>query len=103
MENHLNPGRRVFIRQASLLSASLLTARTGLASHKSNPVILFTSGWQDVNIGDIAHTPGLITLLKKQLPQAKLILWERSRSKKVEAMLHRYYLDLRHHERAHQG
>ncbi|MCK7536068.1 MAG: hypothetical protein MZV63_36325 [Marinilabiliales bacterium] len=26
---------------------------------KNNPVIMIVSGWQDVNIGDIAHTPGL--------------------------------------------
>ena len=93
--NQKNHSRRDFLRQASLLSASLLTTQVGWATGKSNPVILFTSGWQDVNIGDIAHTPGLIALLKKRLPQAKLILWKRSRSEKVEAMLTRYYPDLR--------
>jgi polysaccharide pyruvyl transferase WcaK-like protein len=87
--------RRTFLRQASLLSASLLVSRVVLATGKSDPVILFTSGWQDVNIGDIAHTPGLIALLKKRLPQAKLILWKRSRSEKVETMLNHYYPDVR--------
>lgn len=72
-----------------------MAARIGLASGKPNPIILFTSGWQDVNIGDIAHTPGLIALLKKRLPQAKLILWKRSRSEKVETMLAHYYPDVK--------
>ena len=88
--------RRAFLQQAGLLTASLLASRIGMATgNKSNPVILFTSGWQAVNIGDIAHTPGLIALLKKRLPQARLILWKRSRSEKVEAMLMHHYPDLR--------
>ncbi|MFD2570470.1 polysaccharide pyruvyl transferase family protein [Spirosoma soli] len=95
MSDSLNSNRREFLRQASFLSASLLASRIGVASGKPDPVILFTSGWQDVNIGDIAHTPGLIALLKKRLPQAKLILWKRSRSEKVEAMLNHYYPDVR--------
>ncbi len=94
MENVM-PNRRDFLRQTSLLSASLLASQIGLASGKPNPVILFTSGWQTVNIGDIAHTPGLIALLKKRLPQARLILWKRSRSETVEAMLMHHYPDLR--------
>ncbi|UFH57962.1 polysaccharide pyruvyl transferase family protein [Spirosoma sp. KNUC1025] len=95
MNNTSNINRRNFLRKASLLSASLLASRIMLATGKSDPVILFTSGWQDVNIGDIAHTPGLIALLKKRLPQAKLILWKRSSSAKVETMLNHYYPDVR--------
>lgn len=93
--NESTQNRRNFLRQAGLLSASMLVSQITRASGKADPVILFTSGWQDVNIGDIAHTPGLIALLKKRLPQARLILWKRSRSEKVETMLHRYYPDLR--------
>ncbi|WP_097131881.1 polysaccharide pyruvyl transferase family protein [Spirosoma fluviale] len=95
MKINQNQNRRTFLRQAGLLSASLLISRITRAAGKSDPVILFTSGWQDVNIGDIAHTPGLIALLKKRLPQAKLILWKRSRSAKVETMLNHYYPDVR--------
>ena len=95
MMTDLNPARRDFIRQASLLSVSLLMARISRATGKPNPVILITSGWQDVNIGDIAHTPGFIALLKKRLPQAKIILWKRSQSQKVETMLNRQYPDVR--------
>ncbi len=42
------------------------------------PVFLINSGWQTVNIGDIAHTPGLLTLLKEWYPQAKFYLWPKS-------------------------
>lgn len=88
--------RRKFIENAGLLGvAALLTPTILRATGKANPVILLVSGWQDVNIGDIAHTPGLIGLLKKRLPQAKLILWKRSKSQKVEDMLHKHYPELR--------
>lgn len=88
--------RRKFIQNAGLLSAAALFAPIILkATGKTNPTILIVSGWQDVNIGDIAHTPGLIGLLKKRLPQAKLILWKRSKSEMVETMLHKHYPDLR--------
>ncbi|WP_216628122.1 polysaccharide pyruvyl transferase family protein [Paenibacillus germinis] len=39
------------------------------------PRILLRSSWQVVNIGDIAHTPGVLTLLEQYLPNAEVILW----------------------------
>ena len=42
-----------------------------LNAKKSDPkTILVVSGWQDVNIGDIAHTPGLLHILETYLPDA---------------------------------
>ena len=35
---------------------------------KRAPRILLRSSWQTVNIGDIAHTPGVLRLLEKHLP-----------------------------------
>ncbi len=75
--NHLN--RREWLKQTGIIAAglalsNLLTARTS----KKNPTILLVSGWQDVNIGDIAHTPGLLHVLETFLPEAKLILWKKS-------------------------
>lgn len=49
--------------------------------------VLVVSGWQDVNIGDIAHSPGLLHVLETYLPNAQIILWKRSRSEKVEVLL----------------
>jgi hypothetical protein len=28
-----------------------------------------------VNIGDIAHTPGMLALLERHLPEAEITLW----------------------------
>lgn len=92
MNSLANSTRRQFLQTTALASVgAFLLHYVTLAAGKANPVILITSGWQDVNIGDIAHTPGLIALLKKRLPQAKIILWKKSRSEKVEAMLNRHY------------
>jgi polysaccharide pyruvyl transferase WcaK-like protein len=37
--------------------------------------ILLRSSWQTVNIGDIAHTPGVLALLEKHLPDVEVRLW----------------------------
>ncbi len=39
------------------------------------PGILLCSAWQVVNIGDIAHTPGILGLLEKYLPGAEITFW----------------------------
>ena len=37
--------------------------------------ILLRSSWQTVNIGDIGHTPGVLALLGKHLPNIEVRLW----------------------------
>lgn len=37
--------------------------------------ILLRSSWQSVNIGDIGHTPGALSLLWKYLPDIEITLW----------------------------
>lgn len=37
--------------------------------------ILLRSSWQVVNIGDVAHTPSMLALLEKYLPQVEVVLW----------------------------
>lgn len=37
--------------------------------------ILLRSGWQSENIGDIAHTPGMLLLLEKYLPTTEVTFW----------------------------
>src|SRR5688572_15166488 len=49
--------------------------------------ILLRSSWQTVNIGDIAHTPGMLALLQKHLPEYEVTLWPSSVDNGVEAML----------------
>lgn len=36
---------------------------------------MLRSSWQAVNIGDIGHTPGVLHLLEKYLPEARITLW----------------------------
>lgn len=39
------------------------------------PRILLRSSWQTVNIGDIAHTPGVLRILETHMPEAEITLW----------------------------
>jgi polysaccharide pyruvyl transferase WcaK-like protein len=87
--------RRTFLQHAGILAGAVLSTSIVKVTEKTNPTILLVSGWQDVNIGDIAHTPGLIGLIKKRLPDVKIILWKRNRSAKVEEMLASHYPDVK--------
>lgn len=81
--------RRDFLKQAGLLSATFIlpSCLNKVKEEKKNPHLLVVSGWQDVNIGDIAHTPGLLYVLQTHLPEARITLWKRSKSDVVEALL----------------
>jgi hypothetical protein len=58
--------------------------------------ILLRSSWQVVNIGDIAHTPGVLALLERYLPEAEVRLWaSQDLSEEVIAMEHRRFPKLR--------
>ena len=80
--------RREFSRYI-ILSAMGLTMTGGLSCRTGRKpgTILIVSGWQDINIGDIAHTPGLLNVLQTFLPDAELILWKKSRGSEVELWL----------------
>jgi hypothetical protein len=62
---------------------------------KRGKTILLRSAWQTVNIGDIAHTPGVLRVLEQHLPEASVILWPGSLDRGVEAMLRRRFPQLR--------
>jgi polysaccharide pyruvyl transferase WcaK-like protein len=84
--------RRKFIEQTSLFSASLLfTSFITKAIKKPNPTILLVSGWQDVNIGDIGHTPGLLHVLETFIPKATVILWKKSKGEEVKKLLNKNF------------
>lgn len=53
--------------------------------------ILLRSSWQTVNIGDIGHSPGVLSLLEKHLPQARVILWAQNIDRGVREMLLRRF------------
>jgi len=57
------------------------------AAEKRPRRIVLRSSWQTVNIGDIAHTPGVLALLEKYLPDVEVRLWPSSVNNGVEEML----------------
>ena len=63
--------RRQFLSRTSAF-ASVVAAR---AQSKKPPQILLRSSWQSVNIGDIGHTPGALTILETHFPEAEVTLW----------------------------
>ena len=67
------------------------TPLTDLLLGKKNPTILLVSGWQDVNIGDIGHTPGLLHVLETFLPKATVILWKRSNGAAVKTLFNKNF------------
>ena len=83
--------RRDFLVNTGLASVHLL----GQPPHKTPPRLLLRSSWQVFNIGDIAHTPGVLTLLEKYLPDAEVRLWASlDLSDEVAAMEHRRFPNL---------
>lgn len=57
------------------------------ASERRAPRILLRSSWQTVNIGDIAHTPGVLKLIEQHLPDAEVFLWPSKVDNGVEELL----------------
>lgn len=86
--------RRSFLKHSGIIGLGLFNPFINSIMHasgKKNPSILIISGWQDVNIGDIAHTPGLLHLLQTYLPSSKLILWKKSVDEEVRQLLVRNF------------
>jgi polysaccharide pyruvyl transferase WcaK-like protein len=91
--------RRNWIKQSGMgFSGILLSDLFGnlvRTTAKKDLTILLVSGWQDINIGDIAHTPGLLNVLETFLPESRIILWKRSYSLEVEELLNRNFPKVR--------
>lgn len=85
--------RRTFL-QAGLIAA-LGGGRLRAAANRP-PRILLRSSWQVVNIGDIAHTPGVLALIEEHIPDAEVVLWASGDlTEEVAAMEHRRFPKLR--------
>jgi hypothetical protein len=83
--------RRHFI--GSTLASCVLSC---FASARELPRrIMLKSSWHTANIGDIAHTPGVLALLQKHIPDAELILWPNNVENGVEEMLRRAFPKVR--------
>ena len=75
--------RREFL--AATFASALVGASSPTAAAPRQ--ILLRSSWQTVNIGDIAHTPGMLALLERHRPQDRVTLWPKGMSPEVERLL----------------
>ena len=76
--------RRHFLSLAAAAAAAPLLR----AAEDPRPLrLLLRSSWQTVNIGDIAHTPGMLALLEKHRPGAEVTLWPNQVDRGVEQIL----------------
>lgn len=80
--------RRQFL--STLLAATLPAALARAAAGGPKKIVL-RSSWQTVNIGDIAHTPGMLALLEKYHPESEVTLWPNALSDEVEKMLRKRF------------
>ncbi|WP_439583042.1 polysaccharide pyruvyl transferase family protein [Dyadobacter bucti] len=78
--------RRAFLKDTPLLMGLVLGAMESVSAAPVE-VIILRSSWQTVNIGDIGHTPGVLTLLEKHIPKAEVRLWPSDVGDGVEEML----------------
>ncbi|MES2694666.1 MAG: polysaccharide pyruvyl transferase family protein, partial [Verrucomicrobiota bacterium] len=71
--------RRQFLARSAVTgtAAGLFGSSLFAAAAKSSrpPRILLRSSWQSVNIGDIGHTPGALSLIEKHFPESEVTLW----------------------------
>jgi len=81
--------RRRFL--ATSLAAAALTPFARAQSEKPKKRILLRSSWQTVNIGDIAHTPGMLALMEKYLPEYEVSLWPGDVGNGVKEMLNQRF------------
>jgi polysaccharide pyruvyl transferase WcaK-like protein len=87
--------RRQFLAQTSAALASATLLPSWFAADKRPPRIVLRSSWQTVNIGDIGHTPGVLALIEKYIPEAEVTLWPMDVRNGVEEMLRRRFPKLR--------
>lgn len=76
------------VNRRQFLGVAIASAVAGSSRALSAPRrILLRSSWQTVNIGDIAHTPGMLALLETHRPQDRVTLWPKGMSAEVERLL----------------
>lgn len=77
--------------------AGLILGTAGILRSKaaSKKLIILRSSWQTENIGDIGHTPGVLALLEKLLPDTAVHLWPSNVGNGVEEMLKKRFPHVR--------
>lgn len=87
--------RRFLLRSAAAATAALAPRLLRAAAPARPPRILLRSSWQSVNIGDIGHTPGALSLLYKHFPEVEITLWPGSLGHGSRDLLTRGYPQLK--------
>ncbi len=84
-----NIPRRDFLTAIPVLAGSLLSLKAWAAqgTPDTEKQLVLRSSWQTVNIGDIGHTPGVLSLLEKHLPHVNVRLWATDVGNGVREML----------------
>lgn len=87
--------RRTFLSSFSVAALSTIAGHSkAIANRQKRPQILLRSSWQTVNIGDIAHTPGVLNIIRTHLPQAKVTLWPSNVDNGVDQLLLKEFPEL---------
>lgn len=92
---HSSPSMHITRRQFLGTAFPAIIAANAFAAEQRRFRLLLRSSWQTVNIGDIAHTPGMLALLEKYRPDAEVTLWPNSVDNGVEAILRRRFPKLK--------
>ncbi len=89
--------RRNFIHAVTMATLAASVSENLRADDSGRPPrILLRSSWQCVNIGDIAHTPGVLALIEEHFPDAEVILWASGNlTDEVATMEHRRFPKLK--------
>lgn len=69
----MNHSRRTFLKKS--VAAAIGAALLPYCKKTKGVVFLLVSGWQDVNIGDVAHTPGMIAFIREYFKDPEIIWW----------------------------
>ena len=88
-----NPKASMPLTRRQFLSTTAAAAVAPLlhAAHSRPRRIVLRSSWQTVNIGDIGHTPGMLALLEKHLPDVEVRLWPSNVENGVAEMLQKRF------------
>lgn len=78
---------------STLLLSLLSCSNSGKpkAKQENKTCILLRSSWQTINIGDIAHTPGVLALCEEYLPEVEVRLWAGNVGDGVREMLEKRF------------
>lgn len=73
------------------MAAWPLAGAAAAAAEGGKPLIVLRSGWQPINIGDVAHTPGVLRLIERHIPGAETVFWPVGITPEIETMLRRAF------------